>query len=86
MKLIHSTHCSQEAVHLELELLGLLPGEVLVGEVAVSGRSVVDGVRQVEFLDDDTGTQVEVVADHLNKFLRRPLRGAIRLDEEREGL
>ena len=31
MKLIHA-HCMQKALKLELELLGLLPGELLVGK------------------------------------------------------
>jgi len=52
-------------VELELELLGLLPGEVLVGEVAVLSGLEVDGVDEVKLLDDDTGAEVEVVLDNL---------------------
>lgn len=42
------------SIYLELELLGLLPGEALVGEVAVLSGLVVDWVRKVELFDDDT--------------------------------
>ncbi len=53
MKLIHA-HLVQIVLKLELELLGLLPGEVLVGEVTVLSGLEVDGVDEVELLDDDT--------------------------------
>jgi hypothetical protein len=87
LKLIQSTHTVHITVQkLELELLGLLPSELLVGEVAVLGRLVVDGVGKVELLDDDTGTEVEVLEDNLNKLLRGFLRGTVVLDEERQGL
>lgn len=85
MKLIQSTH-AYNIVQLELQNLGLLPSEVLVGEVAVSGRGVVDGVRQVELLDDDSRAQVKVIPDNLDKLLRRLLRGSVRLDKERQRL
>lgn len=73
-------------VYLELQLLGLLPGEFLVGEVTVLGCLVVDGVGQVELLDNDTGTEVKVLVDNLNKLLRGLFRCAVGLDKEREGL
>lgn len=41
-------------VHLELDDLRLLPGEVLVGEVTVLGSFPVDGLREVQLLDNDT--------------------------------
>ena len=72
--------------HLELELLGLLPGEALVGtEVAVLGSLEVDGAVQVELTDNDTGTQVEVLVDDLDKLLRALLRGAVGVDVDGEG-
>lgn len=75
------------AMHnLELELLGLLPSEVLVGEVAVLGGLVVDGVGEVEFLDNDTGTEVEVVEDDLDQLFRGLVGGSVCLDEHGEGL
>jgi hypothetical protein len=54
--------------------------------VTVLGRLVVDGVRQVELLDDDTGAEVEVVQDNLDKLVRALVRGAVRLNEERQRL
>ena len=71
---------------LELELLGLLPGEGLVAEVTVLGSTVVDGVGEVELLDNDTGTEVEVLADDLDKLLRVLVGGTVVLNEERKGL
>ena len=72
---------------LELELLRLLPGEALVGtEVAVLGGLKVDGAVEAELADDDTGTEVEVVADDLNELLIGPLAGAVGVDEDGEGL
>ena len=73
-------------VHLELELLGLLPGEILVGEVTVLGGCVVDGVGEVQLLDDDTGTEIKVLVDDLNKLLRGLVRGAVCLNEEGQRL
>ena len=57
-------------VHLERKLLWLLPSKVLVGEVTISGRGLVNRVCQVELLDDDTRAEIEVVADNLDKLLR----------------
>lgn len=58
--------------YLELQGLGLLPAEALVGaEVAVLGRLEVDGLGQVELLDNDTGSQVKVVTDDLDQLVRR---------------
>lgn len=72
---------------LELESLGLLPVEVLVGaEVAVLGRLQVDGPCQVELLDDDTGAHVEVLADDLDELVRGLGGGAVGVDEDGQGL
>jgi hypothetical protein len=71
---------------LELQLLGLLPGEFLVGEVAVLSGLEVDGVDEVEFLDDDTGAEVEVLIDDVYELIRRLVRGAVGLNKEGEGL
>jgi hypothetical protein len=73
-------------VNLELELLGLLPGEVLVGEVAVLGGCVVDRVGEVQLLDNDTRTEVKVLVDNLNKLLGGLVRGAVCLNEEGQRL
>lgn len=67
---------------LELESLGLLPGELLVGEVAVLGGRGVDGLGKVKLLDDDTGTQVEVVPDDLDQLLRGLVGGTVGLNKD----
>ena len=54
--------------------------------MAVLGRLEVDGLGQIQLLDDDTGAQVEVVADDLDKLVRCLLRGAVGVDVDREGL
>jgi hypothetical protein len=54
--------------------------------VAVLGRLVVDGVRKVKLLDNDTGPQVKVVLDNLHKLIRVLVRGPVGLNEERERL
>ena len=69
---------------LVLELLRLLPREVLVREVAVLGSLEVDGLGQVEFLDDDARTHVEVVPDDINEFIGGLARCAISLDKKRQ--
>jgi hypothetical protein len=71
---------------LELESLGLLPGEALVGEVTVLGGLEVDGLGKVELLDNDTGAEIKVLADDLDELIRRLLRGTVGLDEDGEGL
>lgn len=68
--------------HLKLEGLWLLPGEVLVGEVTVLGGGAVDWLDEVELLDNDTWTHIEVVLDDLNKLVRGLLRSTVSLDEE----
>jgi hypothetical protein len=72
-------------VNLQREGLGLLPLEVLVREVAVLGCLAVDGVGEVEFLDDDTGAEVKVLEDDLNELVGGLIGGAVGLDEDGEG-
>jgi hypothetical protein len=71
---------------LELEGTGLLPGELLVGEVAVLGGLNVDGAGQVKVLHDDTGTQIEVVANDLDQLVGGLVGGTVGLNEDGEGL
>lgn len=52
-----------EQTNLKVQLLGLFPGKGLIGEVAVLCGSAVDGVDQVEFLDNNTRSQIEVLVD-----------------------
>ena len=54
--------------------------------MAVLGRLEVDGLGQVELLDDDTGAQVEVGADDLDKLIRGLGRRAVGVDVDGEGL
>lgn len=77
---------SRERFHLELQGFGLLPVEVLVGEMAVLGRLAVDGLGEVEFLDDDAGPEVEVVEDDADELGRGPVGGAVAFDEHGERL
>jgi hypothetical protein len=44
--------------------------EGLIGEMTVLGSPAVDGVGQVEFLDNDTRPHVEVGLDNFNKLIR----------------
>jgi hypothetical protein len=77
---------SEQATPLELEGLGLLPGKVLVGEVTVLGSLEVDGLGKVQLLDNDTRTEVKVVANDLDKLVGALLGGTVGLDEDGEGL
>lgn len=54
--------------------------------MAVLGRLAVDGLGEVEFLDDDAGSEVEVVEDDADELSGRVVGGAVRLDEHGEGL
>jgi len=54
--------------------------------VAVLGGLAVDGVDEVELLDNDTGAHVEVGLDDLDELLGAPVGGAVGLDEDGERL
>ena len=54
--------------------------------MAVLGRLEVDGLGQIQLLDDDTGAQVEVGADDLDKLIRGLGRRAVGVDVDGEGL
>ena len=79
LKLIQSTVA---ASRLQSKVLGLLPLEILVREVAVLGRLEVDRVSKVELPDDDTRSQVKVVLDYLDELVRRFVGCAICLNED----
>ena len=79
LKLIQSTVA---ASRLQSKLLGLLPLEILVREVAVLGRLEVDRISKVELLDDDTRPQVKVVLDYLDELVGRFVGCAVRLNED----
>jgi hypothetical protein len=68
-------------------LLGLLPGEALVGtEVTVLGSLEVDGAVEAQLTNDDTGTEVEVLVDDLNELVRGLVGGTVGVDVNRERL
>lgn len=73
---------------LELEGLGLLPGErgLRSSEVTVRRGDVVLGLLEVEVLDDDSGLEREVGVDDGNELLVRLGRSSVRVDEDRERL
>lgn len=65
---------------LELQFFRLLPRVLLVGEVTVRCCLEVDWFGQVQLLDNDTGSEVEVVTYDLDQLLRRMFGGAVSLD------
>jgi len=67
-------------MELELELLGLLPVVGGVSEVTIRGGLEVDGLLEVEFLDNDTRAEIPVVVDDLDEFLIGLLAGAVGVD------
>jgi len=54
--------------------------------VTVLGRLVVDGLDEVELLDNDTRSQVEVLEDDLDELVGGLVGGAVGLNEDGEGL
>lgn len=72
--------------YLELELLWLLPAEVLVGEVTVLGGLEVDWLGQVELLDDHSWAEIEVGTDDLLELIRGLGGGSVGVDEDGEWL
>lgn len=46
----------------------------------------VDWLGEVELLDDDTWSEVEVVVDDFDELIRRPIRGAVRVNKDGERL
>ena len=58
-----------------------LTREGLVSEVTVLGSLVVDGVGQVQFLDNDTWSHIEVLPDNLHQLVTALLACAVRFNE-----
>lgn len=54
--------------------------------MTVLGGLKVNWLGQVELPDNDTGSQVEVLVDDLDEFIRGPGRSAIAVDEYGERL
>ena len=83
----HKTVC--QSAHLELELLGDLPGEVgVVGaaKVTVGGGLRELGLLELEVADDASRAKVEVLLDDLNELGLGLLRGAVSVDVDGERL
>jgi len=71
---------------LELESLGLFPLEALVAEVTILGGLAVDRVGEVEFLDNNTRSKVEVLEDDIDQLSTALVAGAVGLYEEGQWL
>lgn len=54
---------------LESQSLGLLPRKLLACEVAILCCLEVDWLSQVELLDDNSGSEVEVLVDDGDQFV-----------------
>lgn len=54
--------------------------------MTVLGGLEVNGLGQVELLNNDTGSQVEVVTDDLDELIRALGRGAVGVDVDGQGL
>lgn len=68
-------------MRLKCQRLRLLPGEVLVREVAVFGRLEIYWPRKVELFDDNARPQIEILSDDLDQLVRRLARGTVRIDK-----
>jgi hypothetical protein len=60
----------------------LLPGELGATKVTVGSSLLVDGSEQIEFLNDNTRTQVPVVSNDLNELSLGLVRGTVGLNED----
>ena len=67
---------------LKFEGLWLLPGEFLAGEVTVLGCLEVDWSGEVELLDDDSRSHVEVLLDDFDQLVGTLIGSTVCLDEE----
>lgn len=72
------------SIPLKLERLWLFPGKRLVGEMAILCRLTVDWSDEIEFLDNDTGTQIKVVENNLDELVRRTVRCSVGFDKDAE--
>ena len=69
---------------LKRELLGVFPREAVATEMTVSGGLLVDGVLQLEVLDDSAWAEVEVLLDNIQKLLLALCRRTVAAKGERE--
>jgi len=76
----------QRELHLELQGLGLLPAEVLVGEMTILCGLEINWLGQVELFDNDTWSEIEVGVDDFYQLIRVSVRGTIGINEDGEWL
>lgn len=76
----------QKTQTLPFQGLGLLPGEFLVCEMTILGSTAVDGVGEVQLLDNHTRSEVKVVANNLDQLITALGAGTITLDKYAERL
>lgn len=69
-----------------MELLGLFPGESGAAEMTVGGGLLVDGLLQIQCLDDFSRAKIEVLLHNLQKLLLALRRRAVAEDGDGEGL
>jgi len=75
-----------QIIFLQSKLLRLLPSKALIRKMAILSRPIINRIREIQLLDNDTRSQVKVLVNNLDEFLRRLVRGAVGLDEDGEGL
>ncbi|GMT05538.1 hypothetical protein PENTCL1PPCAC_27712, partial [Pristionchus entomophagus] len=76
----------REKLGLDLQLLGLFPRERLVAEVAVASSLLEDRALESEILQDESGSEVEVLVDNAEQLELAQWRGVVRDDGDGEGL
>ena len=69
-------------MYLEFQFLGLLPSETLVAEMPILGCPAVDRIDEIKLLDNDTGSEIEVLVDDLNQFLAASVASSVCLHEQ----
>jgi hypothetical protein len=62
----------------------LIPGEFFTTKVTIGSSLLVDGLEEIQFLDDDTRTQVKVLLDNIEDFRFRAGGGTVGIDKDRE--
>ncbi len=82
MKDVESSTVAMRREYLVFQNFGFLPAEVLVGEVSVLCGLKVDRLGQVELLDNNTGSQIEVLVNDLDKLIGGSVRCAVVVDED----
>jgi len=77
---------NQKTVYSKLQGLGLLPGELLPSEVSVASGLVVDGLPEIELLDDVSGAEVEVLLDDVKDLSVALLASSVGVNVDGKGI